>query len=131
MESRVAFKDFGADWFDPDEGVLKLADDEGIGEASRYQSVHPFATEDEAKRGASAYGREQAHKCVKDPSRWRRKRWPPGLRVTRPGSNRQSVARILPCPAFAILHGTGTPKGCSTFEHFQHLSLANTQKPGL
>ncbi len=64
IESRGAFKDLGGDWFDPDEGILKLADDEGIGEASRFLPVHPFASEDEAKRGAAAAGREQARKRI-------------------------------------------------------------------
>ena len=64
IESRGEFKDLGGDWFDPLDGVLKLADGTGIGEASRYLPVHPFATEDEARRGAAAAGREQARKRI-------------------------------------------------------------------
>lgn len=64
IESRGEYQEIGGDWFDPAEGALKLVESSGIGKAGRYLPVHPFASDDEARRGAAAYGKEEARKRV-------------------------------------------------------------------
>jgi uncharacterized protein len=64
VETRGEYKDTGGEWFDPAAGISKLQKTLGLGELSRYLPVHPFASEDEAKRAGEAGGREQARQTV-------------------------------------------------------------------
>jgi phage protein D len=63
-EARGEFEQLEGDWFDPVEGIRKLAEELGIGKSSRFRPIHPLPTEEEAKLAAKSIGREHARKSV-------------------------------------------------------------------
>ena len=59
-EGRAKFKDTGTGWFDPLAGVQKLFEGTSIGSASRYLSLHPARSENEAEYAGKAEIGEEA-----------------------------------------------------------------------
>ena len=64
VEARGEYQEVAGDWFDPVEGILKVAAGIGRGDASRFLPLHLLPSKDEAKRTAEAQGREQARRTV-------------------------------------------------------------------
>jgi phage protein D len=64
IESRGRFEEVGGEWFDPLAGIRKKETETSVGPSSVYMPVHPFASQDEAKRAGQAAGREHARKSV-------------------------------------------------------------------
>jgi len=63
-EGRQRYAEVGAGYFDADEGVAMLAEAASIGSASRYLSLHPARSQEEAEHAAKARGNEEARASV-------------------------------------------------------------------
>lgn len=63
-EGKARYAEVGSGYFDPLEGVQKLAEAASIGSASRYLSLHPARSQAEAEHSAKAQGAEHARDSV-------------------------------------------------------------------
>ncbi|MDM9647767.1 contractile injection system protein, VgrG/Pvc8 family [Rhizobium sp. S163] len=63
-EGKTRYAEVGNSYFDPDEGIQKLAEAASIGTSSRYLSMHPARSKSEAEHSAKAQGAEHARNSV-------------------------------------------------------------------